>query len=257
MNTFIYISPPRRSSRSGAITSLRHLLLSCIVAGASIALMTSCATLQGTKSDYFGFRNFLPTPASDIEREVSQQTWQNPMQSGLVSSVAFVPVITPWYDTWSMFARPSLRFWGAYDIVASWNSPWGFTDPFWGSFGSGFGWGSPWALGSFYDPFWGMNSSFMFFSSPWQRFNPYFGVYTPLGFYRPLGFWSSPVFCNAPIFPPAGNYATLHAPAQMREFGVQRSYNNTASVYTGTHSYGTAQYIGSYTATGNGGAFSR
>jgi hypothetical protein len=249
--------------RKSSITPLLSVIAAIFIVS---SLLTSCASVQGTKADYFGFRNNIPAPAPEVEQEVSQQAWSNPMQSGVTSSVAFVPVVTPWYDSWSMFARPSARFWGMYDRFG-WNSPFGFGgDPFWGGgFGMSMGWGgwnSPWAMNSFYDPFWGCNNSFMFFSSPWQRFNPYFGSYTPFGFYRPLGFWSSQNFGNqfanqGGMVPSIGNNAPIYNPSQMRDFGTQRMYGNNAAQYTGTNSYGNVQYLGNYTATGNGGAFSR
>jgi hypothetical protein len=235
------------------------LSLVCIVVLSGMT--TGCGSVQGTKSDYFGFRNNIPAPAPEVEQEVSQQAWTNPMQSGVSSSVAFVPVITPWYDGWSMFARPSARFWGAYDRMG-WNSPWG-GDPFYGG-GYGYsGWGgNPWAFNSYYDPFWGYGSSFMFYSSPWQRYNPYFGAYTPFGFYRPLGYWSSQNFTsynnnlNTGIV--GGGNGDVYSPSRMRDAGVQRAYGNNASAYTGTNSYNNSTYVGTYTTNGaTGGALSR
>lgn len=238
-------------------TWLFALLFVCVVAVSSFA--TGCSSVQGTKSDYFGYRNNIPAPAPAVEQEVSQQAWTNPMQSGMASSVAFVPVITPWYDGWSMFARPSARFWGAYDGFGG-ISPWGAS-----SFGYGYsGWGgNPWAYNSFYDPFWGYGSSFMFYSSPWQRYNPYFGAYTPFGFYRPLGYWSSQNFTsynnnlnNGGVG--VGTNNDVYTPSRMREAGVQRAYGNNASTYTGSGSYNNSTYIGSYNTNGaSGGAFMR
>lgn len=252
-------TPNVRSTMRGSYSRLPAMATVLTVLFASVFL-TNCASMQGTKADYFGFRNNIPAPAPEVEQEVSQQAWTNPMRSGVTSSVAFVPVVTPWYDSWSMFARPSARFWGMYDRFG-WNSPFGFGgDPFWGGgFGMGFGgWGNPWAMNSFYDPFWGCNSSFMFYSSPWQRFNPYFGSYTPFGFYRPLGFWSSQNFGNhISAVPGLGNNAPIYTPPQMRDFGTQRAYGNNAAQYTGANSYGNVQYLGNYSATGNGGALSR
>jgi hypothetical protein len=224
-------------------------------------LLAGCGSVQGTKADYFGFRNSIPAPAPDLERQVGAEAWTNPMQSGVVSSVAFVPVVTPWYDGWSMFARPSLRFWSMYDRFA-WNSPWGFGgDPFWrGGFGMGvgFGWGgNPWAFNSFFDPFWGCNSSFMFFSSPWQRFNPYFGMYTPFGFHRPLGWWGSSNFNSYNQALNTFGAEPLYSPSQMRTSGVQRVFGNNAASYAGANPYGNATYIGSYTSSGDGGALRR
>ncbi|MFY8000897.1 MAG: hypothetical protein ACOVSW_20055, partial [Candidatus Kapaibacteriota bacterium] len=138
-----------------------HVLFALLFAFASVSgFLTSCASVQGTKADYFGFRNNIPAPAPEVEQEVTQQAWTNPMQSGVQSSIAFVPVVTPWYDSWSMFARPSARFFGAYDRFGG-MSAWG--DPFWGGgFGAGWG-GNSFGYGGFYDPFWGCNSSFMFY----------------------------------------------------------------------------------------------
>lgn len=240
----------------------RWLLVMMIVCCAGISL-ASCSSVQGTKSDYFGFRNNIPAPAPEVEQEVSQQAWTNPMQSGVTSSVAFVPVVTPWYDGWSMFARPSARFWGAYDRFG-WNSPWGGAgDPFFGG-GYGYsGWGcNSWAMNSYYDPFWGYGSSFMFYSSPWQRYNPYFGAYTPFGFYRPLGWWSSQNFTsynnNLNSGTVLGGNTDLYTPSRMRDAGVQRAYGNNASAYTGSGSYNNSTYIGSYTTNGaTGGALMR
>jgi hypothetical protein len=232
------------------------LSLVCIVAVGSF--VAGCGSVQGTKSDYFGYRNNIPAPAPAVEQEVSQQAWTNPMQSGMASSVAFVPVITPWYDGWSMFARPSARFWGAYDGFGG-ISPWGAG---FGGYGySGWG-GNPWACNSFYDPFWGYGSSFMFYSSPWQRFNPYFGAYTPFGFYRPLGYWSSQNFTsynnNLNNGGVGGGTNDVYTPSRMRDAGVQRAYGNNASAYTGTGSYNNSTYIGSYNTNGaSGGAFMR
>lgn len=233
------------------------VLFVCLAVIAATAV--GCSSVQGTKSDYFGYRNNIPAPAPEAEQEVSQQAWTNPMQSGMSSAVAFVPVVTPWYDGWSMFARPSARFWGAYDGFG-WNSPWGAGS----AFGYGYsGWGaSPWACNSFYDPFWGYGSSFMFYSSPWQRYNPYFGAYTPFGFYRPLGYWSSQNFTS---FNNNLNNGTvgigtndLYTPSRMRDAGVQRAYGNNAAAYTGSGSYNNSTYIGSYTTNGaSGGAFMR
>ena len=233
-----------RSVKSRFLT-LGIVMFACIVSFGS--LLTSCTTVYSTRADYFGYRNNLPVPP---EQDFSQQqgnfngstTWANPMATGAVSSVAFVPVITPWYDSWSMFVRPSLRF----------RMMWG--DPFWGG---GFGWGNGFA-GGFNDPFWGggFGSSFMYYSCPWYNFNPYFGGYTPFGFYRPLGWWSSNNFTNVinnTIINNGGTGGVGTDPynnAQLRAQGGQRAYSNVNATNN-------ASYMGSYDGGGSGGGRSR
>lgn len=258
MNT-LSISPTAAHPRSAIRISLALFALILVGAISASGILTSCASVQGTKADYFGYRNTIPTPAPEVEQEVSQQAWTNPMQSGVASSVAFVPVVTPWYDSWSMFARPSARFYGAYDSFG-WNSPWGYSgNPYYGGWG-----GSAFGFNSFYDPFWGCNSSFMFYSSPWQRYNPYFGGYTPFGFYRPLGYWGSQNFTsynnNLNTAQYVGNNGgnDVYSPSRMRDMGTQRAYgSNNAATYIGGNPANNSTYIGNYTSTGSGGAFSR
>jgi hypothetical protein len=229
----------------------------------SALALTGCATAQGTKSDYFGYRNALPAPVQDETTAPSQQTWQNPMQSTMTSSIAFVPVITPWYDSWSVFARPSLRFYGYNDFG-------------WGG-GGGFGWGRP-MYSSFYDPFWSYGSSFMYYSSPWQSYNPYFGGYTPFGFYRSLGWWNNYANATNNCYGYYGNSSNsynygningnngttvsrdFYTPPQMRTGGTQRAFTgNSASMYNGAGNTSTAAptYIGSYNGGGSGGGSTR
>lgn len=238
---------------------VRRLLVLCVSASiiAPSFLLQSCATVFTTRAEYFGYRNTLPVPPTPLADEQAGNTqgnfqgstgWTNPMRSNVVSAVAFVPIITPWYDSWSVFARPSLRF-------RVWND--------W-AFGGGIGWGQPWG----YDPFWGggFGSSFMYYSCPWYNFNPYFGGFTPFGFYRPIGWWSSNNFTNVinvvnnsnnPMNPNAiGGGSAGGAPIdnftnpELRAQASQRAYSNTATPNS-------APYMGSYDGGGYGGGRSR
>jgi hypothetical protein len=247
MKTLI-VSGTRRilQQRNSSIPFFRALMLLSLIVVSNIAF-SGCATVYGTRAEYFGYRNNLPVPPPQDNFSAGQQgnfmgstAWANPMATQTFSSVAFVPVITPWYDSWSFFARPSLRF-----------RTWG--DPFWGG---GFGWGGGFA-GGWGDPFWGggFGSSFMYYSCPWYNFNPYFGGFTPFGFYRPLGWWSSGNFTNivnnnVVINNGAGAGANDWTSPQLRNQASQRAYTN---VNTGNNS----TYIGGYDGGGYGGGRSR
>ena len=70
------------------------LLLVCILACSM--MFTSCATVLGSRSDYFSYRNSIPAPqqaAFTTDQQGSfnatSSAWTNPMQSPVVSAVAF------------------------------------------------------------------------------------------------------------------------------------------------------------------------
>lgn len=235
-------------------TLIRSLLLLVCVAAFGVSFSGCSTVLYNTRAEYFSYRNNLPVPPPQEEFTADQSNfnastgWTNPMRNPGVSTVAFVPVITPWYDSWSIYARPSLRF-----------RMWG--DAFWGG---GFGWGGGFA-GGFYDPFWdgGLGSSFMYYSCPWYNYNPYFGGFTPFGFYRPIGWWSSRNFTtiinnntiinggvNAGGVAGSGNGIDVPS-AQLRNQNGQRAY------YGGVNASNTASYIGTYDGGGYGGGRSR
>ncbi len=252
---------PCVSSSPSRMRFLRVLLVFCVSASiiAPSFLLQSCASVFATRAEYFSYRNTLPVPptplADDQFNGNGQGTfqgstgWTNPMRSNVMSAVAFVPIITPWYDSWSVFSRPSLRF-------RVWND--------W-AFGGGMGWGQPWG----YDPFWdgGFGSSFMYYSCPWYNFNPYFGGYTPFGFYRPIGWWSSNNFVNVinvvnnsnnPTNPnmagggagTGGTRVDNFTNPELRAQASQRAYSNTNTANS-------APYMGSYDGGGYGGGRSR
>lgn len=229
--------------------TFQRMLLLLVCAITCTGMFSSCAVVLGSRADYFSYRNTIPAPPQEAfttdqqgNFNATSSAWTNPMQVPVVSSVAFVPVITPWYDSWSFFARPSLRFRS-------------FGDPY---FGGGFGWGGGGAFAGGFDPYWngGFGSSFMYYSCPWYNFNPYFGGYTPFGFYRPIGWWSSNNFTNIVNNTYVVNNTQAgggvnndrFADPQMRQQQAQRAYDIGKT---------NATYVGAYDGGGAGGGRSR
>jgi hypothetical protein len=209
----------------------------CLAALAAFALV-SCSTAQGTRQDYFGYRNSLPAPAQEEgTAQQGQQGWQNPYaQTAPATQIAYIPVVMPWYDQVTFGGWYGRRYWSTWDYwspsVYAWN-PWNS----WSSWGwgpsIGLTWGSPW----------GWNSPFAFGSawySPAYGFNPYWGY----SGYRPYygGGWGGTTIVNV-----YNDVAARQTP--IRDFGIQRPYANSSANNSAT-------YIGSYDGGGaNGGRY--
>jgi uncharacterized membrane protein YgcG len=187
------------------------------------AFMTACSSVQGTRQDYFGYRNAPP-----VLQEDAANTWSNPLaaQQGR-TQIAYVPVITPWYDYVGfgpMFGWSAFGGFGFNRFGFGWND---FAYSPWNVWNSPFGWGS-----SFYCPVYG--------------FSPFAGT---RWWGRPFG-WNT--WGNTTIVNVFNNNVTpvdfQNRPTQLRDFGTTRPY--AAGVTT-------TQYLGNYDGGGYAGGRSR
>jgi hypothetical protein len=200
-------------------------MLSIPIYLAVFAFMTACSSVQGTRQDYFGYRNTPP-----VLQEDATKTWSNPLaaQQGR-TQIAYVPVITPWYD------------YIGFGPMLGWSAFGGFG---FNRFGFGFGWNdfaySPWSVWN--SPF-GWGSSFY---CPVYGFSPFVGT---RWFGRPFGWntWGNTTIVN--VF--NNNVAPVdfqNRPTQLRDFGTTRPY--AAGVTT-------TQYLSNYDGGGYAGGRSR
>ncbi len=213
--------------KSSLKSTLTSALLSTIMLSGFVftgIVLNGCSSMQGTRQDYFGYRNSVPPSEGQAQEEQQAEAgWQNPTQT--TPRAVYVPVISPWYDA-SMY--------GGYASYAA-LSRYGWSS--WGLMGSSIGFGFGYSPSYYWGSSFGFGSLGWGYSSPYYSYNPYWGSY-----YNPYrGYSVVNVYNN--------NYDTpAQRQSRFRDFGVQRPYATTN--YDATS-------VGTFTSDGAGGARSR